>query len=164
MQTKKLATAAVLTATAMMLSYVESLIPAFVAIPGIKIGLANIVTVFALYTIGWRGAICVSLVRVCLSSLLFGNVTGFFYSLMGAVLSFLGMLLLSKVKLFSPVAVSSVGGVLHNVGQIFAASLVLETAAVFAYLPVLLISGTLAGVVIGVAAGLLTKRLEKIVK
>ena len=164
MKTKKLATAAVLTATAMMLSYVESLIPAFVAIPGIKIGLANIVTVFALYTIGWRGAICVSLVRVCLSSLLFGNVTGFFYSLTGALLSFLGMLLLSRISLFSPVAVSSFGGVLHNVGQIFASALVLETAAVFTYLPILLISGTIAGVVIGVAAGLLAKRLEGIVK
>ena len=164
MKTKKLATAAVLTATAMMLSYVESLIPAFVAIPGIKIGLANIVTVFALYTIGWRGAICVSLVRVCLSSLLFGNVTGFFYSLTGALLSFLGMLLLSRISLFSPVAVSSFGGVLHNVGQIFASALVLETAAVFTYLPILLISGTIAGVVIGIAAGLLVGRLEKIVK
>ena len=164
MQTKKLATAAMLTATAMMLSYVESLIPAFVAIPGIKIGLANIVTVFALYTIGWRGAICVSLVRVCLSSLLFGNATGFFYSLMGALLSFVGMLILSRMRFFSSVAVSSVGGVLHNVGQIFAAALVLETAAVFVYLPVLFISGTIAGVVIGIAAGLLVKRLEKIIK
>ena len=164
MQTKKLATAAVLTATAMMLSYVESLIPAFVAVPGIKIGLANIVTVFALYTIGWRGALCVSLVRVCLSSLLFGNVTGFFYSLSGALLSFLGMLILSRISVFSPVAVSSVGGVLHNVGQVLASALVLETAAVFTYLPVLLISGTLAGVVIGIAAGLLVGRLKKIVK
>lgn len=164
MKTKKLATAAVLTATAMMLSYVESLIPAFVAVPGIKIGLANIVTVFALYTIGWRGALCVSLVRVCLSSLLFGNVTGFFYSLMGALLSFLGMLILSRISLFSPVAVSSVGGVLHNVGQIFASALVLETTAVFTYLPILLISGTIAGVVIGIAAGILVNRLEKIVK
>ncbi len=164
MKTKKLATAAVLTATAMILSYVESLIPAFVAIPGIKVGLANIVTVFALYTIGWRGAICVSLVRVCLSSLLFGNVTGFFYSLSGALLSFVGMVILKQVRIFSPIGVSTVGGVLHNVGQIFASALVLETAAVFTYLPVLFVSGTVAGVVIGIAAGLLSKRLESITK
>ena len=164
MKTKKLATAAVLVATAMMLSYVESMIPAFVAIPGIKIGLANIVTVFALYMIGWRGAIGVSLVRVCLTSLLFGNVTGFFYSLTGACLSFFGMLLIKQIPVFSPVGVSTVGGVLHNVGQIFASALIMETAAVFAYLPIRLISGSIAGVVIGVAAGLLVKRLEKIVK
>ena len=83
---------------------------------------------------------------------------------MGALLSFVGMLILSRMRFFSSVAVSSVGGVLHNVGQIFAAALVLETAAVFVYLPVLFISGTIAGAVIGIAAGLLVKRLEKIIK
>ena len=164
MKTRKITVAAVLTALAMILSYLESLIPAFVALPGVKIGLANIVTVFALYMIGWRGAICVSLVRALLTALLFGNAASLFYSLCGALLSFAGMLLIKAIPLFSPVGVSTVGGVLHNIGQIFASALLMKTAAVFAYLPVLLLSGTIGGVVVGIAAGLLVVRLEKVLK
>ncbi len=164
MKTKKLATAAVLVALAMILSYVESLIPAFVAIPGVKIGLANIVAVFALYTIGRRGAVCVSLIRVALSALLFGSVVSLVYSFTGAVLSLLGMCLLKKAPIFSPIGVSTLGGVLHNVGQVLAACVVMQTSAALAYLPPLLISGTLAGVVIGVAAGALVQRLNGILR
>lgn len=157
-----LARAAVLTSVAMILSYVESLIPAFVAIPGVKVGLANTVTVFALYMLGAKYAIAISLVRVLLSGLLFGNPLSIIYSLCGALLSFLGMLLLKKVGRFSPVGVSVGGGVLHNLGQILAAALVMKTAAVFAYLPILAVSGTMAGVVIGIASGLLIMRLKKL--
>ncbi len=164
MKTKKLAAAAVLTALAMILSYIEAMIPAFIALPGVKIGFANIASVFALYIIGWRGAACISILRVSLSALLFGTPLSFFYSFMGAVLSLLGMMAIKALPCFSSIAVSTVGGVLHNLGQIMASAIVMKTAAVFTYMPVLLVSGTVAGVVVGVAAGILVRRLEKTLK
>ena len=159
--TKKITLTAVLGALAMILSYVESLIPAFVAVPGVKIGLANTVTVFALYIIGRRGALCVSLVRVLLSSLLFGNSVSLMYSLSGALLSFLCMALVMRSSVFSSVGVSVVGGVMHNAGQILCAVLVLRTGTVFLYLPALVISGVIAGIVVGIIAGLVTERLGR---
>jgi len=161
MKTKRIALLGISVALAMVLSFVESLIPAFVAIPGIKVGLPNIVIVFLLYSLGWQYAAAVSLVRVVLVSILFGNVQIMLFSLAGAALSLLGMALLKKTKLFSSVAVSVVGGVLHNIGQIAVAVLWTQTPQVVLYLPILLITGTVAGVVIGLVAGLLTKRLEK---
>ena len=164
MKTKRIAMLGISVALAMVLSFVESLIPAFVAIPGIKVGLPNIVIVFLLYSLGWQYAAAVSIVRVVLVSILFGNVQIMLFSLAGATLSLLGMELLKRTKLFSCVAVSVVGGVLHNVGQIAVAILWTQTPQVVLYLPILLITGTFAGVVIGLVAGLLTKRLEKYTK
>lgn len=149
-----------LVALAMILSYVESLIPAFVAVPGVKMGLANIVVVFALYTLGPLEALSISLIRVVLSSLLFGSVLSMAYSLSGAILSLVGMILLKRIKFFSTMAVSVTGGVLHNMGQILVACLVLETDVLLYYLPVLIISGTVTGAVIGIIASLVIKRLE----
>lgn len=150
-----------LAAIAMVLSYLESMIPAFTAIPGIKMGLANIAVVFALYKLGWKAAAAISLIRVMVVSLVFSaNPSTLFYSLAGAALSLAGMILLRKTKLFSPVAVSVTGGVLHNVGQIGMACILLETDVVKYYLPYLILSGTLAGVAIGIAAALLVKRIE----
>ena len=149
-----------LVALAMILSYVESLIPAFVAVPGVKMGLANIVVVFALYTLGPLEALSISLIRVVLSSLLFGSVLSMAYSLFGAILSLVGMILLKRIKFFSTMAVSVTGGVLHNMGQILVACLVLETDVLLYYLPVLIISGTVTGAVIGIIASLVIKRLE----
>ena len=160
MKTKKLTVMALAIALAMILSYLESLIPAFVAIPGIKMGLANIAVVFALYKLGWKEAAGVSLLRVVLVSLLFGHLASFFYSLAGAVLSLAGMILLKKTARFSEIAVSVAGGVLHNVGQIGMACLLLETDVVRYYLPFLVLSGTLAGVVIGVVSGILVRRIR----
>ena len=160
MKTKKLTVLALTIAVAMILSYLESMIPAFVAIPGIKMGLANIAVVFALYKLGWKEAAGVSLLRVVLVSLLFGHLASFFYSIAGAVLSLLGMILLRKTGRFSEVAVSVTGGVLHNVGQIAMACILLETDVVRYYLPFLILSGTLAGVVIGVAAAILVRRVK----
>ncbi len=162
--TKKLTLLSLIVAVAMILSYVESLVPAFVAVPGVKMGLSNIATVFALYTLGPLSAVCVSVVRVCLSSLLFGNPVMLIYSLFGAAFALAAMLLLHRVKLFSTVGVSVVGGVMHNAGQVLAACLVMENAAISLYLAPLAISGTLAGVVIGVAAGVLTNRVKKHIK
>lgn len=160
MKTKKLTVLALTIAVAMILSYLESMIPAFVAIPGIKMGLANIAVVFALYKLGWKEATGVSLLRVMLVSLLFGHLASFFYSFAGAVLSLLGMILLKKTGRFSEVAVSVTGGVLHNIGQIAMACILLETDVVRFYLPFLILSGTLAGVVIGVAAAILVRRVK----
>ena len=160
METRKVARMGLLLALSMILSYVETLIPAFVAVPGVKIGLANIVIVFALYTLGDMEAISLSLIRVLLSSLLFGSVLSLLYSFSGALLSLVGMVLMKKVKIFSTTVVSVTGGVLHNVGQILVACLVLETDVLLYYLPVLILSGTITGAVIGIIASLVIKRLE----
>lgn len=161
LRTIRLVTLSAIIAVAMILSYVESLIPAFVAVPGVKIGLSNIATVFALYALGWPYAICVSVVRVFLSALLFGNFVSLIYSLSGAALALLAMILLNKLDIFSSVGVSVAGGICHNAGQIIAACLVMETAAISLYLIPLVISGTIAGVVIGVIAGNLVERVKK---
>lgn len=161
MKAKKIAYLGLLTALAMILSFVESQIPALVAIPGIKVGLPNIAIVFILYKIGAKQAVAVSFVRVFLVSLLFGNLQIMTFSMAGAFLSMLGMILLKKTEWFSVITVSIVGGILHNVGQIIAACIWTQTAEVVLYLPVLLISGLLTGGLIGLAAGLMVKRLEK---
>lgn len=162
--TKRLCTLALTVSVAMILSYLESLIPPLMAVPGVKIGLANIATVFALYTLGAGAAATVSLVRVLLSALLFGNVAALIYSLFGAVLSLLFMICVRRIRIFSSVGVGVVGGVMHNVGQIIAAVFLLGSAAIASYLPVLIISGTLAGIIVGGAAGLLAARLEGWIK
>ena len=162
MKTKKVAFLGLAIALAMVLSFVESQIPALVAIPGIKVGLPNLVMVFLLYKVGWKETVIVSIIRIVLVSLLFGNVQTMTFSIAGAVLSLVGMILLKKTNWFSAITVSIVGGILHNVGQIIAACLWTETAEVVFYLPVLLVSGTIAGAVIGIIAGMLVKRLEKI--
>lgn len=160
MRTKKLTAMALTVSAAMILSYMESLIPAFVAIPGIKVGLANIAVVFALYKLGAKEAVAISLIRVALVSMLFGSGASFLYSMAGAVLSMGGMLLLKRVPAFSYVAVSVTGGVLHNVGQIAMACLILETNVIVYYLPFLILSGTVAGVAVGIMAAVLIKRID----
>ena len=164
LDTKRMVTLSALIAVAMILSYVESMIPAFVAVPGVKMGLSNIATVFALYFLGWPYAICVSLVRVFLSALLFGNVVGLIYSLSGAALALLVMILLKNFDLFSNVGVSVAGGICHNAGQIIAACIVMKTSAISVYFIPLIISGTVSGVLIGVVSGMLVERLKKIIK
>lgn len=160
MKTKKIAVLALAIALAMILSFVESQIPAFVAIPGVKIGLANIAVVFVLYKLGWKEAVLISLVRVFMVSVLFGTAVSLFYSVAGAVLSLTGMVLLGKTGLFSTVAVSVTGGVLHNVGQILMACLLLETNVIVYYLPFLILSGVIAGVVIGVVSAIMVNRVQ----
>jgi heptaprenyl diphosphate synthase len=160
MKTKKVAFLGLTISLAMIFSFLESQIPAFVAIPGIKVGLPNLVIVFLLYRIGWKDAVIVSLIRVFLVSILFGTLQTATFSIAGAVLSLAGMILLKKTNWFSPIAVSVVGGVLHNLGQIFAAILWTQTPEVAYYFPVLLVSGTVAGTVIGIIAGVLVKKLE----
>ena len=161
METRKIARMGLLTALALILSYVESLIPAFVAVPGVKMGLANIVVVFALYTLGPGEAAIVSIIRVLLSSLLFGSILSLSYSAAGSVISLLSMIIMMKTKIFGVTSVSVTGGVFHNLGQILVACLVLETDVLLYYLPVLILSGTITGAVIGIASSIVIKRLQK---
>lgn len=159
--TKKLALLGLTTAIALVFAYVEALLPPIVsAIPGIKLGLPNIVIIFVLYKMGVFEAASVSLVRMLVVSLLFGNPMTFAYSLAGATLSLIAMALLKKFDIFSIVGVSVAGGVLHNVGQILLAMIVLGTAELGYYLIVLAIAGTIAGVFIGLCGGFAVKRIR----
>lgn len=158
--TKKLTTLAITISFAMILSYLESRIPAFVAIPGIKIGFANIAIIFALYKLGIKEAAVVSVLRIILVSTLFGSPVSMIYSLAGGVLSLIAMSLLKCFTPLSEITVSVCGGVLHNVGQIAMASIMLSTNVIVYYLPFLLVSGIVAGIAVGVAAGILIKRIR----
>ena len=160
MKASKLSLLALSVSLAMILSFVESQIPAMVAIPGVKVGLANIVVVFALYKLGWKYAAVISLTRVFLVGLLFGNGISILYSFTGATVSFAAMLLLKKAKVFSTMAVSVAGGVLHNLGQIAMACVIMGTDVLRYYAPFLVLSGTLAGIAIGVLAAIMIRRIE----
>ena len=159
-KTKRLVLLAMLTAVAMILSYVESLLPS-VGIPGVKMGLANIAVIFSLFRFGWKEAAALSLVRVVLVSLLFGSVGAMLYSLAGAVLSLAVMALLRRIDRFSTVGISVAGGVAHNAGQILMAMLILQTKQLLGYLPVLAVSGIAGGVLTGLAAALLIRRIPE---
>lgn len=159
-KTKRLVLLAMLTAVAMILSYVESLLPS-VGIPGVKMGLANIAVIFALFRFGWKEAAALSLVRVVFVSLLFGSVGAMLYSLAGAVLSLAVMALLRRIDRFSTVGISVAGGVAHNAGQILMAMLILQTKQLLGYLPVLAVSGIAGGVLTGLAAALLIRRIPE---
>ena len=158
--TRRLTALSLAVSFALILSFIESKIPAFVAIPGVKVGLANIAVIFALYKFGIKEAIAVSTVRVILVSTLFGTPVSFIYSITGAVLSLLTMSLLKKLTPLHEVTVSVAGGVMHNIGQICAASIILGTNVVLYYLPFLLLSGVIAGIAVGVASGLIIKKVN----
>ena len=162
MKTKKVAMLGLTIALAMIMSYIEALVPLSFAVPGIKMGLANIVIIFVLYKIGTKEAILVSLIRVILVSLLFSNVMAMAYCIAGAVLSLSVMWVLKKTDKFSFVGVSIAGGIMHNVGQIIMAVILLGTEQIALYLPVLIITGTATGVVIGIVSGLVINRFRKI--
>lgn len=161
MSTKKLTALALLTTTAMILSYVESLLPS-VGVPGVKLGLANIAVIFALFRLGGKSALAVSLVRVFMVTMLFGSMSALLYSLAGAALSLGVMALLRRTDRFSTVGVSVAGGVAHNAGQILMAMLLLGTARLAYYYPVLVISGVAGGIFTGLAAALLIRRVPDI--
>lgn len=152
----------IFTAAALILSYVESLLPPiWAAMPGIKIGLPNIIIIIILYKAGFKAAAAVSFIRVSIVALLFGSVMTLAYSLAGAVLSLCLMALFKKLKLFSPVGVSIIGGVTHNLGQILVAIALFDRLQIGYYMIVLAFTGTVAGVFIGLAGTLLLKRLER---
>ena len=160
MKASKVAQYGLLTALALVLSYLESLVPSL-GVLGVKLGLPNIAIVFALYRLGWRDACIISLVRVFLVFLLFGNGAALAYSIAGAALSLALMGLLKRTGKFSSVGVSVAGGVAHNAGQILVAMALLETSRLAWYLPVLWVSGTIAGVLVGIVSGVLVKRVPE---
>ena len=150
------------TALALILAYVEILIqPLFPTLPGIKMGLPNVILVFLLYRRGAVSAMGVSLVRILLVSILFGNVMALLYSLAGAILSLTVMILLRRSNLLSPVGVSVAGGVTHNVGQILMAMLLLDTVELGYYLAVLTVTGTVAGILVGLCGSVLIEKIPK---
>ncbi|MEE0927584.1 MAG: Gx transporter family protein [Acutalibacteraceae bacterium] len=161
MKAKRITLLSLFCALAMIMSYLESLIP--LPLPfGIKVGLPNIIIVFILYRVGAVSAFAVSIVRVILVSLLFGNALSLLYSLAGAVLSLTLMIILKSIKSFSTVGVSVIGGIAHNAGQIIVACVVMDTAQISYYLPILAIAGTVAGVLVGIAGNLLITKIRKI--
>ena len=155
----KVAYFGVFTALALIFSYVESLIPFHIGIPGVKLGLANLIVVVALYKMGTEEAYALSVARIVLSGFLFANLFSIIYSLAGGMLSLTVMVFLKKKGWFSVYGVSLAGGVMHNVGQLRIAMLIVETFSVSYYLPVLLVAGAITGLVIGILAEAMLKRL-----
>lgn len=148
-----------LLALAMILSYVEAIIPINIGVPGVKLGLPNIVTVIGLYSIGPVPTLIISALRILLVSILFGNTMTLAYSVSGFVLSLVTMVLLMKIGGFQRTVISVTGGVMHNVGQLIAAILLLHSEVLLYYLPVLMVAGVVAGAVIGLVSGLITDRI-----
>ena len=145
MKTKQLTTGAILAALALALSYVEGMFPLPVPLPGFKLGLANIVTLFALYTLGAPSALAILLVRVLLGAMFAGNASALIYSLLGGFAAMAAMIALSRFPKLSVYGVSIGGAAAHNIGQVAAAMLTLGNAAPAAYLPVLLVVAVFSG-------------------
>ena len=158
----KVAYIGVFTALALIFSYVETLIPIQFGIPGVKLGLANLIIVIALYRMKLSEAYLLSIVRVLLAGFIFGNYFSIIYSLAGGILSLTVMALLRKKGGFSVIGVSIAGGVFHNIGQLIVASVIVETFSVMYYVPVLLIAGLVTGLLIGIASDGMLKRLANL--
>ena len=158
---RKIALCAMLMALAMIFSYVETMIPINFGIPGVKLGLANLVIVAAIYLFGGKQAFLISIVRIFLSGFMFGNLASIMYSLAGGLLSLAVMLLLKKTDKLSILAVSVMGGICHNIGQLIVAMLVVENLKLIFYVPVLLISGFLTGLLIGIVCRVILPAVKR---
>ena len=151
-------------AVALICSYIETLIPFSFGIPGVKLGLTNIVIVLMLYTVGAKESLLVSVLRIVLVGFLFGNLFSILYSLAGGLFSFVVMALLKRTDRLGCVSVSVAGGISHNIGQLFVAAIIVNNFNIMFYIPVLLIAGLLTGFVIGILAQELIVRIPKIQK
>lgn len=160
-KTKRLALYGILAALALVLSYIEAMIPTFFAVPGMKLGLTNLVVLVALYRMGTKPAMVINFARILLTSILFGTVVSLWYSLAGGLLSGIVMILLKNTGKFQPLTVSVAGGVMHNVGQILVAMVIMQTNAIAWYLLVLWISGIVVGAIIGVLGSWMLSRLPE---
>ena len=157
---RRIALCGILIALAMLLSYLESLVPIHMAVPGVKLGLANLVTIVALFRLGLRDTVVISVGRIVLSSVLFGNFAVLLYSLAGAFCSILAMVILKKCKVFSVTGVSVGGAVCHNLGQIVVAVFAMENIRIFYYMAVLVLTGTAAGIAIGLLSVFVLKNIR----
>ena len=162
--TSKTALYGLLIALALILSYVEYLVPAFFAVPGMKLGLTNVVVMASLYTMGEKSALAINIVRILLVSMLFGNGVSFLYSLAGGILSGLTMILLKKLGKFSMITVSVSGGIAHNIGQILVAMVILQTSALAYYLLILWFTGIASGILIGIISWEVARRIRLVYK
>jgi heptaprenyl diphosphate synthase len=162
MKTKQIAQYGLLIAIAMILSYVEAQIPAFFAIPGMKLGLTNVVVLYALYCMGNKSALMINFIRIFLVSMLFANGISIAYSIVGGLFSGIIMIVLKKTEKFEIVTVSIAGGVAHNIGQILVAMYLMGVTAIAWYLLLLWFTGIASGLLIGILGGELCRRLRKI--
>ncbi len=158
-KTRRIALYGVLAALAMIMSYIEMQIPAFFAVPGMKLGLTNIVVLVALYKFGDRSALVINVVRIIVVSILFGSVMSFAFSFAGGMLSTIVMIFLKKADKFSTIGVSVAGGLTHNIGQILVAMIILNTQAIAWYLPILWITGIGSGLVIGIIGAIICSKI-----
>ncbi len=156
--------AGMFTALAMIFSYIEVLIPISLGVPGIKLGLANLVVVVSLYTMGAPMALAVSMIRILLVSVTFGNLAAMLYSLAGGAAELRRHVASEKIPKFSIVGVSVAGGILHNAGQLAVAMAVVENIHLLSYMPLLMISGTVTGMLIGIVSAQMIPRLDKVIK
>lgn len=162
-KTRRIALLGILTSVSLVLSYIEAILPPlWSAVPGIKMGLPNIIIVLLLYRFSFRDAAVVSLIRISIMSLLFGNAMIFLYSLAGAALSLFVMATFKKMDFLSTVGVSITGGVTHNLGQIIVAIIIMQTKEIGYYMIVLAITGTIAGVLIGIVSAVVLRYFKKL--
>ena len=159
LKTRRLALSAMLAALALIFSYVEAMIPIPVPVPGIKLGIANLVIVMAIYKLGFRYAFTINCVRIVIAGLLFSGVFGMFYSFAGGILSIAVMYLLYRTGWFSMIGVSMAGGVAHNLGQLITACLIVSNVRLMSYFSILLFSGLFSGIAVGFLAALIYRRL-----
>ena len=146
---KRVAISALFASLALIFSYIEAILPAAPGIPGIKLGIANLVVMIAMYRLDLRYALTINLIRIFLAGFMFSGLYGAIYSLCGCLVSFAVMCLLKKTDLFSVIGVSMGGGVAHNIGQLTIAAVLVASPEIFYYLPVLILSGTVSGILIG---------------
>jgi len=160
-RTHAIALAAMMAALALIFSYIEAIIPFNFGIPGIKLGIANLVILTALYVLGMRYAFTINILRILVAGLLFNGFFGAMYSLAGGILSLLVMYALKKTGLFSTVGISMAGGVAHNLGQLITAALIVSNVKLFFYFPVLLFSGMISGILIGILTTFMLRKIPK---
>ena len=158
---RRVALTGMMASLALIFSYVEVLFPFNAGIPGVKLGLANLVPLIILYRLDARYAFAANLIRVILAGLLFSGLFAALYSLAGSLASFLVMYLLKKTRLFSVIGVSTAGGVFHNLGQLTVAMLAVSGPQLIHYMPVLIISGMIAGIIVGIGASILLDRIPE---
>ncbi|MEA5060278.1 MAG: Gx transporter family protein [Candidatus Pelethousia sp.] len=160
MKAREIARFGILTAMALVLGYLERLLPIAPGLPGVKLGVANTVLLYALYLMGNKQTALLLILKVSLSGLLFGGPTALLYSFAGGILSLAGMMLVKKITSLSVMGVSICGATLHNVGQILAASLVVGPVPAFSYLPILVLSAIMTGMLTGLIARLVFRALD----